>query len=291
MVFTANIVSERTFPIGIHRMEPQDDMHLHRHDNIELVLITGGTGRHRTLEGTWPLARGDVFVVPVDMAHGYEATDDLRLVNVVYDARRIELPLHRLSALPGYRPLVALEPTLRSRQAFAGHLHLSGPLLTWLEAAIADLARELHAREAGWQQAAGASLLTILIRLARAYAAHDAPGAQLLVRIGEVLAHVESHLAADHDVDRLAQRAGVSASTLQRSFRSLFGASVLQHVLELRMRAARELLLGSDLSVAEVGRRVGIGDPNYFTRLFTQRTGSSPRAFRSAAVQPPPIAG
>jgi AraC-like DNA-binding protein len=275
-----NLVHGRTFPIATHRMDPQHDMALHHHDNLELVVIAGGEGQHRTRDGRWPLRRGDVFVVPVGMPHGYERVRDLRLANIVYDPARLALPLRRLAALPGYHALVALEPRLRGRQGFAGHLHLDEARLAWLLAAVAELEQELRERAPGWEDAASAGLLRILIRLARLYAEHDSPEARLTVRLGAVLAHIDAHLDRELDVAALCRIGGMSKSTLERGFRALFGAPVMRHVIRLRLEAARAMLAADDQPIAEIARRVGIADPNYFSRLFRRHLGVAPRSLR-----------
>ncbi len=279
---TVNLIGPATFPIALRRMDPQDDMALHSHDNIELVVIIGGSGRHRTRDGRYALARGDVFVVPVGMPHGYERVDGLRLVNLVFDPVRAELPLGRLASLPGYHALVSLEPGLRRHHDFSGHLRLDEPALAWLERALDDLEAELASRTPAWDQASCAWLLQILIRLARLYADHDAPASRLVVRLGAVLAHLETHLDQDLDLDRLGRIGGMSKSTLQRCFRALYGVPVKRHVTDLRLRVARDLL-ASGLPVAEVGRRVGIHDANYFSRVFRRGVGTTAGSFRARA--------
>jgi AraC-like DNA-binding protein len=280
MIRTINLLSPRTFPLVASRMAPQRDMDMHRHDNLELVLITQGTGSHRTAQGSYPLRRGDVFMVPIGMPHGYADTRGLTLINLAYDPTHLELPMDRLAALPGYQPLVALEPRLRGSQGFAGHLQVEEAHLVKLLALIDDLEDELADQPSGWRHAAAAQLLLILVRLARLYAIHDSPAARLVVRLGTVLTHIESHLATTLDLRQLSRIGGMSSSTLQRAFHAVFGTSVLQHVLELRLQAARQQLIGSDLPIAIIARRVGIDDANYFSRLFTAKVGMSPRAFR-----------
>ena len=55
----------------------------------------------------------------------------------------------------------------------------------------------------------------------------------------------------------------------------------LGFVIERQLRAARELLLSTTLTVTEIGQRVGIADPYHFSKLFRRHTGTSPREFRA----------
>ncbi len=50
----------------------------------------------------------------------------------------------------------------------------------------------------------------------------------------------------------------------------------------MRIRNAQSLLLRSTLSIKEISYMVGFRDQLYFSRVFRQETGMSPRAFRRA---------
>lgn len=281
-MLSLDLVGPRAFPIRTACVLGQiEDRELHRHGNVELVLVTSGAGEHDTGSGRYQLQRGDVFVIPIGMAHRYVATEQLHLWNIGYDPRRLELPHARLARLPGYRVLVDLEPRLRDRQGFAGHLRLIGPELAWLLGAITDLAHELQSRAAGWQEAATAHLQGILLRLARAYAAQDTPQARAALRLDAVLVHIDRHLGGDLPLNRLADIGGMSTSTLQRMFRSLVGTSVAQHLIARRLEVSRRLL-ADGMPVANAARAVGIDDPGYFARTFRRQVGVTPSAYRAA---------
>ena len=281
-----NLLKSAGTPVGINRMSPQLAVGLHRHDNVELVIVIAGTGHHRTREGTWPLRRGDVFVIPVGMEHGYADSDGLEIINLGYDPARLALPLARLAALPGYAALCTLEPRLRRHQAFAGHLHLEETALVPLLALIDAFDNELRAREPGWESAAEAWLLQLLIGLARQYARSPTPEAQVALRLSRVQLHLDAHLAQPLAQDHLARIAGCSRATLQRWFRAAHGTSVIDHINHLRIARARQLLMATDQPVAEIASRCGFTDANYFARVFRRVTGLTPRAARSDSGSP-----
>ena len=49
----------------------------------------------------------------------------------------------------------------------------------------------------------------------------------------------------------------------------------------MRMNKAAELLKDDRLTVAEVGYKVGVGDPYYFSKLFKSFFGISPAKYRA----------
>ena len=79
----------------------------------------------------------------------------------------------------------------------------------------------------------------------------------------------------------LAAVVGVSSSHLSKLFREATGGGVLAHHTALKMARARHLLDTTDLSIAQVGREVGLQDQFYFSRQFRRLHGVSPSAYRA----------
>ncbi|MBA3847156.1 MAG: helix-turn-helix transcriptional regulator [Planctomycetes bacterium] len=276
---TFNLVTAER-PIVVAHTRRHFDVVAHRHDNVELVVITAGGGEHVTRDGAWSVARGDVFVIPVGVEHSYRRSAGLALINIGYDLARSGLPESRLIRLPGYHALAHLEPRLRARHEFASHLRLSGAQLDAVLDLIDRLEGELAARAPGHDLAATAALTQILIACARSYAAADTPSAQALMRLAEVLGWLDANCTRPVRLDALARRAGMSKSTLGRLFRRCLDRSPVDHVLDLRLRHACERLAG-DEPIADVARSAGFRDANYFARLFRARYGCSPRVWRA----------
>jgi AraC-like DNA-binding protein len=95
--------------------------------------------------------------------------------------------------------------------------------------------------------------------------------------------HLRAHLSAPVSVPALAALVGFSPSHFSARFKSATGFSVLEYVKRLRMARSRQLLITSELSVAEIADAVGYADPFYFSRQFHAVTGLSPREFRRRA--------
>ena len=83
-----------------------------------------------------------------------------------------------------------------------------------------------------------------------------------------------------HAVRTLADVAGYSEATLNRRFRAELGLPPMAFVTACRMRLARRLLRSTGLTIAQIARRCGIGDPYYFSRLFRDHHGDPPTVWR-----------
>jgi AraC family transcriptional regulator, transcriptional activator of pobA len=78
---------------------------------------------------------------------------------------------------------------------------------------------------------------------------------------------------------------GVSQSRLRNACLSVTEQSPMQIVHSRILLEAKRQLGYSIASISEIAYALGFDDPAYFTRFFSQRTGVSPRAFRSSAAR------
>ncbi len=92
---------------------------------------------------------------------------------------------------------------------------------------------------------------------------------------------IEAHFLEHWRVADYADALSVSPTHLSRLTRAATGESSLRLIEARTMREARRHLAYTNLSIATVADALGYSDPAYFTRVFTQDAGISPRAFRS----------
>lgn len=94
--------------------------------------------------------------------------------------------------------------------------------------------------------------------------------------------HIGKHYGETLTVRDLAQLANLSPRAFERHFARTFSTSPLRYLNSVRLRAARHLLLTSQDSLAEIATACGFCDQSHMTAQFTQRSGTTPRRYRSA---------
>ena len=87
----------------------------HDHDFYEMNIILGGTGIHSIEGETFPVARGDVFVIPPMTVHAYRNTDRLDVCHVLFKRDFIRENADEAVGVPGFLKLMEIEPFLRQR--------------------------------------------------------------------------------------------------------------------------------------------------------------------------------
>ena len=94
-----------------------------------------------------------------------------------------------------------------------------------------------------------------------------------------VFAHLCGHLAEPHTIAELAAIEGISEYALIRAYRKRFSITPLQHLMSLRVECACDLL-SEGTSPADVAAETGFADQAHLTRVFKQRIGTTPAAYR-----------
>jgi AraC-like DNA-binding protein len=111
----------------------------------------------------------------------------------------------------------------------------------------------------------------------------DSPGWNLAIAdrpIRQVITLMHGNLAHGWTLEELGQQVGLSRSALAERFRSAMGDTPLNHLRNLRMQKAIQLLSETRQTLEQIAQAVGYQDAFGFSKVFKRTTGQSPRAFR-----------
>lgn len=100
--------------------------------------------------------------------------------------------------------------------------------------------------------------------------------------VRRVTDEIDLHLSSPVSPPELAERLGVSTSTLARRFREATGTTIAGYVARRRSERAARLLTTTSQSVRDIAVFVGYEDANYFVKVFRGEYGMTPTAYRDA---------
>ena len=79
--------------------------------------------------------------------------------------------------------------------------------------------------------------------------------------------------------DYLARECGINKRKLQRLFKQVFGRSIYQFAISVKMNEAKKMLSTKKYSVSEVGFKVGYSNLSHFTEKFKDHFAITPKSF------------
>lgn len=86
----------------------------------------------------------------------------------------------------------------------------------------------------------------------------------------------------DHSLSEISRELGISSFYLSHIFSEELNTSVIKYRNQLRLKAAKDLLINTPKPITQIAYDLGWNDSNYFSNVFKKNTGQSPRSFRRA---------
>jgi AraC family transcriptional regulator len=270
---------------------------------------------------TRPLAQLNRFFVSTDYSVQYRRTKHLLWQNQASSGYsllatldgQLEYKLDNEHATLGRSQSVVFEPntsvTARGRQVELLFLTLSASLVVQhasamrlippksvitftrqhvqgdqkLDALQADFTSELRGEKPGKEIVMRALVEQTLVHILRNYSTSRLSAELELSRVRSVeLMHTQ--LDQDLTLRKLAAASYLSPFHFARLFKKLTGASPHNYLAGIRATRAQLLLAETDLSVTEIGARVGYLSGSHFTKAFRLATGATPREFRKGLI-------
>ena len=240
-------------------LAPQDDL-ADRHTPLKDWI----RARHRAGSTIYSACSGSVLLAATGLLDGLAATSHWGY----QDLFRRSFPRVRFDPAP---TLVFADP--------GGRIVTAGGTSSWH-----DLALHVIARHCG----PGEALRIARVYLLKWHAEGQLPFASLVRRQPHADAAVrraeqwlEGNFRVDRAVAGAVEAAGIPERSLKRRFRAATGNTLIAHVQNLRVEAAKRLLETGGMAAEEVPPVVGYENGAFFRALFRRTTGLTPGQYRA----------
>lgn len=273
--------------IALEVFQTMESVPVHRHTFQEFVLITKGSCIHRYKNIAMPLIPGDVFLIPPHQEHAYVIENPVCMYNCQFYPEQIADwwdgqfggLLNDLTEPEGNSPIYAAD---LNRQNI---IHLSAGEASQVRMFMEMMLEEQAGQDYAYTQVKQDCLNLILIIIFRAqrrqFVIHSADENPRRDVVKTAQHFIEENLAENIDFATYARNHNFSPGHFRAIFKSVTGLPPVEYLNRLRIVCAIEYLKRDALSIGEIAAAVGINDANYFSRLFRNIIGFSPREFRS----------
>ena len=121
-------------------------------------------------------------------------------------------------------------------------------------------------------------LLTLLMESSWHRGAHT--NAPKKMDISSVKSFLDEHYKEKLSLESVAGHFFIDKHYLARLFKEKYGVTLVTYLQQVRITHAKRMLRFTDKSIEEIGLECGIGELNYFSRVFKKLEGVSPSEFR-----------
>ncbi len=123
------------------------------------------------------------------------------------------------------------------------------------------------------------SWLTNLLEIARRKAGERSSSRTAAI-VRDIRKILDTEYAGIQEIAQVTDRLYISVRYANSIFRKETGITIGDYLFQQRMRAAKRLLADPYCRIGEVSEQVGYGSPSYFTSVFREHTGMTPREYR-----------
>lgn len=229
-------------------------------DDYYFLYVCEGNLDVYTLNGSKKsLSAGGFVIFPPNLEYKYSHSENRRLhyVWIHFTGRDVTDILEEFK--------IQLSPELNTISAIA---EMSGRFQSFFD----SCARQTVFRDSELAISFNSILLTI---------AKNTSESDCRSTLKKSISHIHSGYGGDITVPTLAKLENLSVSRYNTVFKELTGITPMQYVMKIRINAAKELLVGTDLPIKDVGLHVGYADSHFFSRIFRQNTGMTPGEYRN----------
>lgn len=255
------------------------DFSWHMHTELELTLITHGTGTRVVGTSIESYRPRDLALIGSEVPHAYVSTPGTTR--------------HEAIVIQFRRDFLGSEFFARPEFGGIGRLFDRAPGAVVFEAGP-DVVEHIRGLANLSPSERTLSLLRLLSRLAEDEHARPVSAETTLGGLSQparrradaVCGYLQHAYAGPVRLAEVATIAHMSPPALSRFFRHTIGRTITDYVTELRIAAACQLLRDSDLPVASIATRCGYENLSNFNRRFRAVKAMSPREYRRAMAGP-----
>ncbi len=267
-------------PLTVLHISQQSHTRVHTHEFCEIAVIFKGKGLHNCNNSSSLITAGDVLFIPQGIAHGYDKTEDLELINILYLPARLGISGLDIASSEFYG--MTINNKIPAEKDFTNPLiHLSAEELVETRRLCRLLEKEHEECAYAHEFASQSLFIALMLLFARSYERNESrKPASSQNLIGNVIAYLNRHYAEKVNLKLLAGKTGMSQRNMMRLFGAATGTTPVNYLLHLRIYQATIMLRTTGQSINEIAEQCGFNDSNYFTRQFHRLACKTPSEYR-----------
>lgn len=292
-----NLTSESIFPskdlpfyIGKCYHTNFSDLKIHTHDFIEIVYVYDGKGYHIYNDVTYPVSKGELYIINSRTPHCFYPTDKsnsehLVVYNLCFLPEFISSINIHLPILVELTDIMLYKSLYPDEIIYSPDLKLSGSMRTEIEQLYEKMYLEFTSKGINYVELLRLSLCELLLKIHRFYQQNHASPESAVIKyrhqlIPDCIQYLRENYSKKVTIEELSNNFFLSKSYLSSLFKKATGSGVVEYLQHIRIERACELLTNTTLSITEISTQVGYTDYRFFNKSFKKITGVTAHEYR-----------
>ena len=292
-----NLTSESIFPskdlpfyIGKYYHTNFSDLKIHTHDFIEIVYVYDGKGYHIYNNVTYPVSKGELYIINSRTPHCFYPTDKsnsehLVVYNLCFLPEFISSINIHLPILVELTDIMLYKSLYPDEIIYSPDLKLSGSMRTEIEQLYEKMYLEFTSKGINYVELLRLSLCELLLKIHRFYQQNHASPESAVIKyrhqlIPDCIQYLRDNYSKKVTIEELSNNFFLSKSYLSSLFKKATGSGVVEYLQHIRIERACELLTNTTLSITEISTQVGYTDYRFFNKSFKKITGVTAHEYR-----------
>lgn len=248
----------------------------HYHDAYEILYLISGDFYYFIGDRTYQVAGGTLLFMDIHEMH--------KLVNSGCNMYERVTLLFKKEFLRHFCTGGQCEELFELFKSDYRALKMTGKDQYFIEQLFQKMIQEGKKQARGYEQYQQLLLVELLLYLNRKL--FDSRVAPLVEsnrthkKVLDIVNYVNQHYMEPLKLCEMSRQFDISSSYLCRTFKESTGFSFIEYINNIRIKEARDLLVGSSFNVTEIAGMVGFDNTSHFGRTFKLLMGISPLCFR-----------
>ena len=163
------------------------------------------------------------------------------------------------------------------------HFHLEEPLLSKVLDLFQEMESEFHQKMSCSQLMLKSYLNQLIIHLSRSNNLSKKSPIALSKEESYIIwciNYIEQHYALDPSLNEIAQMLYLSPSYVSKLFKKVTGFNYSTYLTNIKLKHAKDLLITTEKSIAQISEECGFSNSNYFCDVFKKTNHQAPSIFR-----------
>lgn len=253
----------------------------HNHNFYELIFIEQGNGNHILNDALIPYNPGDVFLLRPEDTHYFEIAAPSQFIFLKFTE---QLFVEKLEGSKTAKWLNIVKTLLQAPSIVNGGLITDSgdkeKLKGLLHILLSEFSNKCSYSRELLLELFGAVMMMVARAQATAQFGEQCPVNTELDKLSQILSYTRLHAldAEKMRVEHIAKHFAMSANYISIYVKKHSGLSIQQHIIQIKLKAADQLLKNGRYNVNEIASKLGFTDASHFNKIYKKYAGVSPKS-------------